>query len=861
MASFVERQHADIRDDASLAVIGSILDLAGHKMPRMRVLELGGDAKGYKAEQWRAMLGHATAFPRCRSWHAGVLNEDGDISVNTDDEDGAEGPFDVIIIPKHATLASDGACASTRDAIASLLSDRGMIIGRRSEAAVGGLREAGLDVIDVGAQVVLAVRPPVQTTSSFQGRDALILQAETSSDEVTEFASKLVAFLQEQAGVAQVNVVKLSEIDTIQVKETDVCISLVEAENAFLPTMSPQDMNHLRAITNKVTDLLWITGADMLSGDPNPNLTLSNGLSRALMLEQPVLRWSILDLGNVQKSLSDGANVNSACSNVVKALVARNEKDDCEFISTNGLLNVSRYVPNFDANSLFRQRLDPQTVQVDKKTLAEAGPARLTIGRPGAVDTMYFQQLSEPQGQVKPPPGYIDIKVKAVSLNAKDVYALNGRVETRDSTTGFDFSGIVTAIGDSNNGSPKNLQVGDRVVAYAPFHIGTTARVPEGCVHVLKASESFTEVPTLLLAYATALYALQDRANLRKGESVLIHAGSGGFGIAAIALAQRLGATVYTTCGPSADKRKYLTTELGIPDAHIFSSREATAFVRGVRAATGGRGVDVLVNSLVGDLMHDGWENCLADFGRFVEIGKRELLDAGRLNMRPFLRNLTFTAFDLSELFYSRDRYHRQRWDDLMTETLSLYRAGQIKPLPMRVFPVTQAPQAFRFFATKDRVGKVVISFEDPKAKIPVAPATHASQFDAKKVYLLVGCLGGLGRSLSRWMVSRGARNFVFLGRSGADKPSARQLLSRLEQAGATAEVVRGDVSQAADVAVAVKHCVATGLEIGGVVQAAMGLHEALFTRMPNEAWYVFSASSSFFGNPLKNHKMTNSVT
>ena len=120
-----------------------------------------------------------------------------------------------------------------------------------------------------------------------------------------------------------------------------------------------------------------------------------------------------------------------------------------------------------------------------------------------------------------------------------------------------------------------------------------------------------------------------------------------------------------------------------------------------------------------------------------------------------------------------------------------------------------------------------------------VAPATYLSVFDAEKVYLLVGCLGGLGRSLSRWMMKQGARHFIFVGRSGADRPSARQLVSRLEEAGATVGVVRGDVANASDINAAVSACLATGRRIGGVVQAAMGLHEALFTRMPNEAWHT----------------------
>ncbi|KAF5558961.1 polyketide synthase [Fusarium mexicanum] len=254
--------------------------------------------------------------------------------------------------------------------------------------------------------------------------------------------------------------------------------------------------------------------------------------------------------------------------------------------------------------------------------------------------------------------------------------------------------------------------------------------------------------------------------------------------------------------------------------------------------ATNGRGVDVILNSLVGDLMHDSWR-CLADFGRFVEVGKRELVDVGKLDMSVFLRNATFTAFDLSELFYSQDHFHRSIWDRLISETLQLYRDGEIQPPPIKVFDVSQIAQAYRSFLSKDRVGKIVISLEDQQARVPVAPPLYLSVFDPEKVYLLVGCLGGLGRSLSRWMMTRGARRFVFLGRSGADRPSARQLISRLEQAGATVEVVRGDVCNLSDVTKAVEACISAGRRIGGVVQAAMGLSESLFTSMSNEAWHT----------------------
>ncbi|PYI20858.1 putative polyketide synthase [Aspergillus violaceofuscus CBS 115571] len=820
VTSFVDRQAPDIQDDESLGIIGALIDLAGHKFPRMRVLELGGDQLGYKAQQWLQILDKDTAFARCRSWHAGSVDEDGCFTI----QDNIDGPFEVLILP--GLTSSKQQWIQAAEPILSSLSDQGVIITRISDEAVEALAKAGFTLFDVGKRILFATRPAA--TSNLKGRNGFIVIPQNPAPAVTSFANSLSEFLTTKATLSAVKVVPIDQIQTVGLTEKDICVSLLEATREYLATMSPQQMDWLRVMTDVATDLLWVTGANMLSSQPDPNLTLANGLSRALMLEQPALRYSVLDLGSFQ-SLESLDHVERACENVVQALVTRQTADDCEFIQVDGLLYVSRFGPDFGVNAAFRRRLDPEA-PIEKETLEAAKPAQLSIGRAGVMDSMHFQQLAP---ETTPPAaGYVDIAVKAVGLNAKDVYAINGRVDTRDKTTALDFAGVITAVGPD----VRHLKVGDRAVAWMPSHFRTTERVPAGAVHRLLDHEELTVVPTLLTVYGTALYALHDRAHIRAGESILIHAGSGGVGIAAITLAQQLGAIVYTTVGSPA-KRDYLIRELGVPASHIFNSRDGS-FVPAIREATGGRGVDIVLNSLVGDLMHESWD-CLAEFGRFVEIGKRELLDAGKLDMRVFLRNVTFTAFDLSELFYAKDSWNRSIWDRLMAETMTLYREGKIQPPPLKVFDITEVAQAYRFFANKDRVGKVVISMENAKARVPVMPTLYRTTFDSDKVYLLIGCLGGLGRSLSRWMMTRGARHFVFLGRSGLDRSSAQQLVSRLEGAGAQVAVVRGDVSKAADVQAAVAACVALGRPIGGVVQAAMGLHEALFTRMPNEAWHT----------------------
>ena len=138
-----------------------------------------------------------------------------------------------------------------------------------------------------------------------------------------------------------------------------------------------------------------------------------------------------------------------------------------------------------------------------------------------------------------------------------------------------------------------------------------------------------------------------------------MHSGAGAFGQAAIAIAQKRGATVYATVSTEA-KKDFLVNELGLPRENIFQSRD-TSFVEGVMTATKGKGVDVILNSLIGDLLHATWR-CCANFGRFVEVGKRDIVDAGKLDMDVFVRNVTFTAFDLTELFYHEDQFYKDIW-------------------------------------------------------------------------------------------------------------------------------------------------------------------------------------------------------
>lgn len=168
---------------------------------------------------------------------------------------------------------------------------------------------------------------------------------------------------------------------------------------------------------------------------------------------------------------------------------------------------------------------------------------------------------------------------------------------------------------------------------------------------------------------------------------------------------------------------------------------------------------------------------------------------------------------------------------------MALYRDGSIKAFdPLKVFDASEIVDAFRHFSSKNRMGKIAISFENDASLVSLLPAKYDTKFSEKKTYVLSGCLGGIGRSISKWMMKQGARKFAFIGRSGLDKEPARRLVKDLEEAGADVIVTRGDVSSST----VVQSCVdSISGPIGGVIQAAMGLDESIWTSMSNTSWHT----------------------
>lgn len=254
---------------------------------------------------------------------------------------------------------------------------------------------------------------------------------------------------------------------------------------------------------------------------------------------------------------------------------------------------------------------------------------------------------------------------------------------------------------------------------------------------------------------------------MRPGESVLIHAGTGGVGQAAISIALHMGCTVFTTVGTQA-KRDFLKERFPqLTDDYIGNSRD-TSFEQLVLKKTEGRGVDMVLNSLAEEKLQAS-VRCLAKHGRFLEIGKVDFSNNNPLGMSFFLKNITFHGILLDALFDSQS-------DDKKELVRLLYEGmknGAVRPLPATVFSETQVEQAFRYIATGKHIGKVVLKIRDEETRgvhkpvqklVTAVPRTY---MNPDKTYVLVGGLGGFGLELANWLVQRGATKIVLTSRSG----------------------------------------------------------------------------------------------
>ncbi|MBY0527973.1 MAG: SDR family NAD(P)-dependent oxidoreductase, partial [Gemmataceae bacterium] len=363
--------------------------------------------------------------------------------------------------------------------------------------------------------------------------------------------------------------------------------------------------------------------------------------------------------------------------------------------------------------------------------------------------------------------------------------------------------------------------VGDSVVAVASGCFANRVRVAACLVAPKPANLTFEQAAAVPIVFLTADYGLNDVARLQPGETVLVHAAAGGVGQAAIQIARRIGARVMGTASP--EKHEFLRGQ-GVEN--VFHSRNLS-FVEGVRAATDGEGVDVVLNSLAGEFIPRSLE-LLKPEGRFVEIGKKDIFQNEALDMHAFRASVSFHAVDLARVVARRPIWIGER----LRAILKLFEMGEFVPPATRPFPFSAVKDAFRLMAQGKHRGKLVLTSEQPAEVLRSAgPLVRA---DAS--YLISGGLSGFGLATARWLVAQGARHLVLLGRGGARTIDAVEALDEFKQQGVQVHVARCDVTDRAALDAVIAEVERSMPPLRGVVHSAMVLQDEPLAKLTHAA-------------------------
>ena len=553
------------------------------------------------------------------------------------------------------------------------------------------------------------------------------------------------------------------------------------------------------------TPRLWLVtrGAQAVGAPSSPILPAQSslwGLGRVIASEHPEFRCAMVDLG--------ASYCSDEVSNLFEGVWSAEHEDEV------ALRGAKRYVARL-------ARYSPQPSDgVSKVARVPAGdrPFRLEQSTPGAFKGLTLRAAA----RRAPAAGEVEIEAQAVGLNFRDVMkALNIYPDLPDGPIPFgdECAGRVAAVGSGVEG----FNLGDEVVAIIERGFATHAIADARLVWRRPSNLSIEEAAGIPVAFGTASYALRYLGRMSRGERVLIHAATGGVGLAAVQLAKRAGAEIFATAG-NEEKRDFLRS-LGV--RHVMDSRSLN-FVSEVLRMTNGEGVDIVLNSLSGEAIPKSL-SLLRPFGRFLEIGKRDIYQNANLNLGLLRNSLSFTAIDISQ----RWRLQPALIGSLVREVFEAMGDESLRPLPVRLFPPRAIEEAFRFMAQAKHMGKVVVSMREKDALIESSSAGSAA-FREDGSYLITGGLGALGLAVARWMVERGARHLILMGRS-CPSGAAKEVIASLEESGAEVVIAKADVADFQQVKQTVARCKEMTPPLRGVIHAAGILDDGILLQQSVE--------------------------
>ncbi len=532
------------------------------------------------------------------------------------------------------------------------------------------------------------------------------------------------------------------------------------------------------------------------------------GFARTLMNEATQTQVRLIDVAALPASKA-----------ILDSLQAELLSPSCEaelFIDLHGC----RYAPRLRKNNLERDATN--SVSTSHKQDFYLG-----FELPGQLKNLHwFTKPTQPLSNQE-----IRVDVKATGLNFRDIMYTLGLLSDEaiengfaGPTLGFEFAGRVTEVGSSVD----DYNMGDLVVGFGPASFSNSVITQSSAIAHIPEGISFEAAATIPSTFFTVYYAMHYLARLEPGEKVLIHGAAGGVGIAAIQIAQWIGAEIYATVG-SDSKRDFLRM-MGVK--HIYDSRSLT-FAEEILLATEERGVDVVLNSLAGEAINQNFR-VLKPFGRFLELGKRDFYENTHIGLRPFRNNISYYGIDADQLMQEKPVLtHR-----LFQEMMQLFKDGTLFPLPYTRFDANQIVDAFRFMQQAKQIGKIVVSYEQEVITKTLKTSVQQKQqlkLSPDASYLVTGGLGGFGLKTAQWLVSHGAEHLILISRSGPVSDEAKQALAEFHAKGITVMAEACDVSDRNALSALLTNAKQQMPSIKGLVHAAAVIEDSLAANLSAE--------------------------
>ncbi len=468
----------------------------------------------------------------------------------------------------------------------------------------------------------------------------------------------------------------------------------------------------------------------------------------------------------------------------------------------------------------FRERREASEKLVER-SLDEA--VELKAGLPGKLEGLRYERAE----RTPPGEGEMEIRVHRVSLNYKDLLKIEGRLHPialdgtfNESSFGMECAGVVVRAGVGSC-----FQPGDRVVAMVRDGFRSYATVPE--VFAVKIPDNLgMEAAAIPVVYLAAYRGLIDLANLQPGERVLIHHATGGVGLAAVDIARWRGAEIYATAG-SEEKRRFLH-ERGI--SHIYSSRDLD-FAQRIREATQAGGVDVVIGAQTGQAMHASL-GLLRSGGRYLEIGKKDIVEDNGLPLRAFNQNLIFASVDMDRLMKEQPAMIQRT----LRSIFERFAVGDFQLGPVRCFEAREISAAFLEMARSRHVGKLTVDFSQGQVETVEHPEM-APIIRPEGCYIVTGGTSGFGARTGCWLAEKGAGKVMLVSRSGLQAAGIGEVVQAIEARGAQVEVRAMDVTDPQQVKDLVRRAGDGGFTLCGVMHGAMVLDDALLAELTGESF------------------------